>query len=70
MLFQPKIILKQILISTTGMDTRTSKHSSVIAIFHVSQNLVWFYVGEKGFWWFDSKPIYAVYQCDRYKWLI
>jgi len=49
MLFQPKIILKQILISITGMDTRTSKHSSVIAIFHVSQTLVWFYVGEKGF---------------------
>jgi hypothetical protein len=39
MLFQPKIILKQILISITGMDTRISKHSSVIAIFHTSQQL-------------------------------
>jgi hypothetical protein len=39
MLFQPKILLKEILICMTGMDTRTPKHSSVIAIFHVSQML-------------------------------
>jgi hypothetical protein len=39
MLFQPKIILKQILICMTGLDTRTPQHSSVIAIFHVSQTL-------------------------------
>jgi hypothetical protein len=36
MLFQSKIILKQILICVNGMDTRISQNISVIAIFHVS----------------------------------